>query len=70
MSGGDCTNEGLYASPVQMSYLMKQGEIVGRLPEFGMSCSLFDAFGGGFIGVSTDRLAGSRLAVFMIDITD
>lgn len=69
MSGGDATNEGQFASPVQMSYLMSGAEMVGRLPEFGISFSMFDAFGDGYVGVSSDKLGGSNLAVFYVNIS-
>jgi len=55
MSGGDCTNEGNFASPVQMAYLFKNGKIAGRLPEFAVSGSIYDMFGADYIGQSSDK---------------
>lgn len=55
MSGGDCTNEGNFASPVQMAYLIKDGKMVGRLPEFAVSGSIYDMFGKDYIGQSADK---------------
>lgn len=53
-AGGDFTSEGLFASPVQMAYLTDGERILGRLPEFSVSGSIYDIFGQDFIGVSTD----------------
>lgn len=55
MSGGDCTNEGVFASPVQTAYLWRDGRLVGRLPEFSVSGSIFDLFGKDFVGRSEDK---------------
>ena len=54
-SGGDWTNEGDYATPVQLAYLMQGGKLIGRLPEFAVSGNVFDLFGKDFVGVSADR---------------
>ena len=53
-AGGDYTSEGLFAAPVQMAYLTDGARILGRLPEFSVSGSIYDIFGTDFIGVSTD----------------
>lgn len=55
MEGGDCTNEGDFASPVQMSYLMKNGKVVGRLPEFSVHGNIYEMFGEDYLGQSSDR---------------
>lgn len=55
MSGGDCTNEGNFASPVQMAYLIKDGILAGRLPEFAVSGNIYDMFGRDYIGQSADK---------------
>ena len=55
MSGGDCTNEGDFASPVQMSYLFKDGKIVGRLPEFSVYGNIYEMFGEDYLGQTADR---------------
>ncbi len=54
MSGGDCTDEGVFSSPVQASYLCRDGKLVGRLPEFSVRASLFDLFGKDFLGRTSD----------------
>ena len=55
MSGGDYTSEGNFATPVQTAYLYRGGRLVGRLPEFGLSGSIYEMFGKNFVGVSADR---------------
>ena len=53
-SGGDFTSEGLFATPVQMAMLTDGEKILGRLPEFSLSSSLYDMFGSDFVGVAAD----------------
>jgi len=55
-SGGDCTNEGNFATPVQLGYLMKGEEFIGRLPEFTVSGNIYEYFGEDYIGTSKDKL--------------
>ncbi|QSX04743.1 hypothetical protein JYG23_08480 [Sedimentibacter sp. zth1] len=70
MSGGDCTNEGNFASPVQMSFLLENGQIVGKLPEFNISASIYKAFNEDFIGISKDKpLCGQRALVVNMNIS-
>ena len=63
-SGGDWTDAGDYATPVQCAYLYRDGKLVGRLPEFNLAVKLNDLFGKDFVGVCTDRLLGQRVLVF------
>lgn len=56
-SGGDCTNDGDFATPVQMAYLMKNGKYIGKLPEFSVNGNIYKMFGDDFIGVSKDKYA-------------
>lgn len=67
MSGGDCTPEGNFASPVQLAYLMRNGVPVGRLPEFSLSGSIYEMFGRDYLGLSADKpfFADRSLAVRM-----
>ena len=67
MSGGDFTGEGDFASPVQTAFLYRDGRLVGRLPEFGVSGNIYDIFGKNFVGLSSDRPyeGGRRLVVKM-----
>lgn len=54
-SGGDCTNEGDFATPVQMSFLYQNGKYLGRLPEFTLGGNIYDIFGDGYVGYSKDK---------------
>lgn len=55
MEGGDCTNEGDFASPVQMAYLIRDGKPVGRLPEFSVYGNIYNMFGNNYLGQSCDK---------------
>lgn len=55
MSGGDYTNEGDFASPVQTSYLTDGEKLLGKLPEFNVSGNMYDLFGADYIGCSKDK---------------
>lgn len=50
-SGGDMTTSGDVSLPVQVAYLYEDGKLVGRLPEFTISGSIFDILGKDFVGV-------------------
>lgn len=63
-SGGDWTDAGDYATPVQCAYLFRDGKLAGRLPEFNLSVKLNELFGKDFVGVSADRFFGERRLVF------
>lgn len=63
-SGGEWTDAGDYATPVQCAYLFRDGKLVGRLPEFNLSVKLNELFGKDFVGVSADRFFGERRLVF------
>ncbi len=70
MSGGDTTNEGEFASPVQLAYLVEDGRLVGKLPEFGVSGNIFDLFGSDFVGAPSDCFTkGSNLVVCNMKIS-
>ncbi|MDD6794117.1 MAG: metallopeptidase TldD-related protein [Clostridiaceae bacterium] len=55
MEGGDCTNEGDFASPVQMAYLVRNGKFIGKLPEFSVSGNIYNMFGKDYLGQSIDK---------------
>lgn len=53
-SGGDMTPSGDISMPSIVSYLVEDGQIVGKLPEFTVCGNIFDILGKDFIGV-TDK---------------
>ncbi len=68
-AGGDVTPEGHFATPVQMAYLMENGELAGRLPDLSVSGSFFDLLGKDYLGtVHGDPLEGNILSAFEMDV--
>ena len=68
-SGGDVTPDGRFAAPVQMAYLMENGELVGRLPDLNVRGSFFDLLGKDYIGtVHDDPLEGSMLSAVVMGV--
>lgn len=55
-SGGDTSPNGNFATPVQYALLTDGEKMLGHLPEFQISGSIYDLFGKDFIGYSTDKL--------------
>lgn len=62
--GGDWTDDGNYASPVQCAYVYRDGKLIGRLPEFTLTVKLDELFGKRFVGCSTDRAFDDRILAF------
>lgn len=50
MSGGDMTPDGHFATPVQTSFLVENGKIVGKLPDISVSGEFFDLLGKDYLG--------------------
>ncbi len=68
-SGGDITPAGDYATPVQTAYLIRDGKLVGRLPEFHIRGNIFDLLGENYLGASSDRPFDSqKLTALYCDI--
>ena len=55
--GGDWNDLGEYSTPVQNSFLLKNGKVEGRLPPITVKGSVFDFFGEDFIEMASDRIA-------------
>lgn len=55
-SGGDFTQEGNFAAPIQLSFLYDGEKLLGRLPQIQVSSNLFEMYGSAYRGVSTDHL--------------
>ena len=51
-SGGDMTPSGDVGLPIMLAYLVRDGKIVGRLPEFSIGGNLSDILGKDFIGIA------------------
>lgn len=66
-SGGDFTNSGEFAAPIQDAYLTDGERILGRLPELSVTGKLYEMFGDDYIGCSGDKpfLASHLLVVRM-----
>ncbi len=63
-SGGDYTDEGQFASPVQLGFLSDGRRLLGRVPDCAVSGHLNDLFGSGFVGLTRDPvLFGERALV-------
>ena len=70
-SGGDFTSEGGFGTPAQLAFLLKDGKLVGKLPELQLSSSVYQMYGPDFLGVSADTvmpLSGNRWLGFMMDV--
>ena len=68
-SGGDTTPDGHFATPVQMAYLLEDGELKGRLPELSISGSFYDMLGKDYIGaVHNDPIENEMLIAVEMDV--
>lgn len=65
-SGGDTTPAGDYATPVQTAYLVQNGRLTARLPEFNFSGSLFHLLGEGYLGCPSDKFLGSESTMLVL----
>lgn len=52
--GGDFTDKGDFSTPLQLSYLVKKGEIVGRLPQLTVKTTTQDVFGSRLMEIASD----------------
>ncbi len=64
-SGGDMTPEGHFATPLQMSFLVENGEIVGKLPDIGISGEFFDILGKDYLGAVENAFFPSQKSTYM-----
>lgn len=56
-SGGDSNANGDFSTPVQVAFLIKDGKIIGRLPQLTLRGNIFDYLGKDFIATSSDSLS-------------
>ena len=54
--GGDMTPSGDISMPVMTAYLYEDGKLLGKLPEFAVSCNIFEVLNNGFLGVTEKGL--------------
>lgn len=68
-SGGDTTPDGHFAAPVQLSYLMENGRLVGRLPELNIRGNFSDLLGSDYIGaVRGEPSPDSMLCAIVMEV--
>lgn len=53
--GGDFTDMGDYAEPVEFAYLLEHGELVGRLPALTVKSRVQDMFDSNLVGIANDN---------------
>ncbi len=67
-SGGDVAPDGKVGLPLQLAYLVKDGKIVGRLPEMNLSANIFELLGDAYLGTAkNDLLRGNVDALDLFD---
>ncbi|MBC7538776.1 MAG: hypothetical protein H7281_08145 [Bacteriovorax sp.] len=59
--GGDFTDKGDFSTPLQLSYLVKKGEIVGRLPQLTVKSTTQDMFGSRLLEIASNGFQKSNL---------
>jgi predicted Zn-dependent protease len=59
--GGDFTDKGDFSTPLQLSYLIKKGEIVGRLPQLTVKTTTQDMFGSRLMEIASDGFQKNNL---------
>ena len=57
-AGGEFTDEGDYSTPVQLAYMMENGELVGRLPQFSLRSSVQKMFGSDLLEIAKTPFSG------------
>ncbi|OIQ16481.1 MAG: hypothetical protein BM556_15175 [Bacteriovorax sp. MedPE-SWde] len=63
--GGDTTTNGDYSSPVQVGFVVENGNVVGRTPEITISGNIDQMMGEDFIAISSDKFYPTRSHSFM-----
>lgn len=64
-SGGDMTPTGHFATPVQLSFLVENGEIKGRLPDLNISGEFFELLGNDYLGAVENAFFPSKCSTYM-----
>lgn len=68
--GGDFTDKGDFSTPLQLSFLVKKGEIVGRLPQLTVKTTTDEMFGSRLIEIASDGFLKSNLGSSMFTEMD
>lgn len=65
-AGGEVNAEGNYATPVQAAYLFDGEKVIGKLPDFNISNSVFDMLGNDYLGTfrTEDLYMGENVDLF------
>lgn len=58
--GGDTTADGEFSTPAQVAFLVKNGEVAGRLPQITLRGNIREYLGSDFIGIAKDRSCSGR----------
>ncbi len=59
--GGDFTDKGDFSTPLHLSFLVKKGEIIGRLPQLTVKTSTEEMFGSRLLEIASDGFQKSNL---------
>lgn len=65
-SGGDMTTSGDWATPVQMSFLIENGKLVGKLPPLNATANIFDMLGKDYLGATKHSFLNTQSLQFMV----
>lgn len=65
-SGGDMTSSGDFATPIQMSYLIENGKLVGKLPPLNATGNILDFLGNDFEGATKNAFFKSKNMLFTV----
>lgn len=65
-SGGDMTTSGDWATPVQMSFLIEGGKLVGKLPPLNATANLFDLLGKDYLGTTESAFLNTQNMQYMV----
>ena len=55
-SGGDTADDGSFSCPINLAFLIRDGKVVGRLPQLTIKANIKDLFGKDFLATSSDGL--------------
>jgi PmbA protein len=68
--GGDYTASGEFSSPIQLAFLMRDGKLMGRLPELSVSSHIEKMFGEKYVGTAAHGFSpvAPEIVVMEMDI--